>query len=273
MRIEHMIPAGLLENRRVRVLVVGAGGTGSAVVMGLPYLDQAMRAWGHRGGLEVAMMDSDAVSETNCVRQPFSVSDIGLNKATVLINRINLFWGTQWKAYPLHLDKRGSTRASDWHPDILIGCVDTRAARAAIEEALRTSLSRTIYWLDLGNNAASGQYVLGQPLNARNHRKAERLRTVSELYPEIANVWAGEDPLPSCSAVEALNRQEPFINQTLATSALAMLARLFRHGRLKHHGAFFNAATGNMSAIPVDPELWQRTRRRSRRSARNTSKR
>jgi hypothetical protein len=26
MRIEHTIPAGLLENRRVRVLVVGAGG-------------------------------------------------------------------------------------------------------------------------------------------------------------------------------------------------------------------------------------------------------
>src|SRR5260370_10923600 len=37
---------------------------------------------------------------------PFSISDIGLNKATVLINRINLFWGTQWKALPFHLDKR-----------------------------------------------------------------------------------------------------------------------------------------------------------------------
>jgi hypothetical protein len=49
MRIEHMIPARLLENRPVRVLVVGAGGTGSSLLMGLPYLDQAMRAWGHRG--------------------------------------------------------------------------------------------------------------------------------------------------------------------------------------------------------------------------------
>jgi len=42
--------------------------------------------------LEVVMMDGDQVSETNCVRQPFSTSDIGQNKATVLINRINLFW-------------------------------------------------------------------------------------------------------------------------------------------------------------------------------------
>ena len=72
--------------------------TGSAIVMGLPYLDQAMRVWGRSSGLEVVMMNADTVSETNCVRQPFSVSDIGQNKATVLINRINLFWGTQWRA-------------------------------------------------------------------------------------------------------------------------------------------------------------------------------
>jgi PRTRC genetic system protein E len=43
----------------------------------------------------------------------------------------------------------------------------------------------TTYWLDIGNNAASGQYILGQPLNSRNRRAAVRLRTVSELYPEI----------------------------------------------------------------------------------------
>jgi hypothetical protein len=79
-------------------------------------------------------------------------------------------------------------------------------------------MSRTCYWLDLGNNAASGQFILGQPLNARNRRKAQRLRTVSELYPKIADEDVGEDPLPSCSAAEALDRQEPFINQTLAAS-------------------------------------------------------
>ncbi len=42
-------------------------------------------------GLEVTLMDGDTVSETNCVRQPFSWSDVGQNKATILINRINLF--------------------------------------------------------------------------------------------------------------------------------------------------------------------------------------
>ena len=36
----------------------------------------------------------------NCVRQPFSRSEIGLNKGIVLISRINLFWGIRWKAIP-----------------------------------------------------------------------------------------------------------------------------------------------------------------------------
>jgi len=149
--------------------------------------------------------------------------------------------------------------------DLLIGCVDTRAARSIIARALTKARSRTAYWLDLGNNAASGQFVLGQPLNARNRRKAGRLRTVSELYPEIIAAESGEDPLPSCSAVEALDRQEPYINQTLAASALAMLARLFRYGKLMHHGGFFNAESGLMSPLPVDPQLWSKTRRRARR--------
>jgi carbonic anhydrase len=100
--------------------------------------------------------------------------------------------------------------------------------------------------------------VLGQPLNAANRRSAARLRTVAELYPEIVDAEAGEDPLPSCSAAEALERQEPFINQVLATSALAMLARLFRYGTLTHHGAFYNASTGRMSVLGVDPDLWKK---------------
>lgn len=265
MRVEHRLPSALVSRRPLKVLVVGAGGTGSAVVMGLPYLDQAMRVWGS-AGLDVALMDADIVSETNCVRQPFSASDVGQNKATVLINRLNLFWGTRWSAIPQLLHARSFERSQEWTPDLLIGCVDSRAARKAIEQALTRSSSSTCYWLDLGNNAASGQYVLGQPLNGRNRRKADRLRTVSELYPEIASTEVGEDSLPSCSAIEALDRQEPFINQTLASSALAMLAQLFRYGSITHHGAFFNAKTGQMSALTVDPQLWSKTRRRSRKA-------
>lgn len=264
MSIEHTLALRADPRRPVRVLIIGAGGTGSAITMGLPYLDQALRVWGRFAGLDVVLMDADAVSETNCIRQPFSISDIGQNKTTVLINRINMFWGTNWRAEPRNFDERTPERIQDSSIDLLIGCVDSRAARKVIAQSLAKSNNRTAYWLDLGNNAASGQFVLGQPLNGRNRRKADRLRTVSELYPEIIDADAGEDPLPSCSAIDALERQEPFINQTLAMSALSMLARLLRYGKIAHHGGFFNASAGKMTALAVDPELWRKTRRRNR---------
>jgi PRTRC genetic system ThiF family protein len=267
MRVEHLLPSGLLGRRPVRILVVGAGGTGSAIVMGLPYLHQAMRAWGHPYGLEVTLMDGDVVSDTNCVRQPFSWSDVGQNKATVLMSRINLFWGTKWNAQPTSFDETTLRSNHDRNPDLLIACVDTRAARGVIDRSVSKKSSYVTYWLDLGNNASSGQFVLGQPLNGRNRRKAERLRTVAELYPEIADTAAGEDPLPSCSAVEALERQEPFINQTLAASALAMLARLFRYGKLCYHGGFFNAASGHVTGLAVDPQFWRRIRKSKKKTA------
>ena len=261
---EHTLPKPLCRSGQpLRVLIVGAGGNGSAVLLGLPYLHQAMKVWGHAGGLHVMLVDGDQVTETNCVRQPFASADVGLNKATVLINRVNLFRGLRWQAHPEHFHQ-DSLRNNSAGPHLIIGCVDTRAARQAILSAVTRANDSTVYWLDLGNNASSGQYVLGQPLNAANHRSAVRLRTVAELYPEIADTEAGEDPLPSCSAVEALERQEPFIDQVLATSALAMLARLFRYGALTHHGAFYNASTGRMSVLGVDPDVWKSIQKRTR---------
>jgi PRTRC genetic system ThiF family protein len=264
---EHPLPKSLwLRQQPLRVLVVGAGGNGSALLLGLPYLHQAMKVWGYAGGLHVMLADGDLVSETNCVRQPFAAADVGLNKAVVLINRVNLFWGLRWQAHPEHFHK-DSLRTNSSGPHLIIGCVDTRAARQAIRSAVTRATDSTADWLDLGNNASSGQYVLGQPLNAANRRSAARLRTVAELYPEIADAEKGEDPLPSCSAAEALERQEPFINQVLATSALAMLARLFRYRVLTHHGAFYNASTGRMSVLGIDPGVWKRIQKRTRRSS------
>ena len=251
------------------VLVIGAGGSGSAIFLNLPYLHQALRAWG-REGLHVTLADGDLVSETNCVRQPFAAADIGQNKATVLVNRVNLFWRLNWHAFPSHF-RKDSLKDHGSCPQLVISCVDTRAAREIIAEAVARPRCQVAYWLDLGNNAASGQYVLGQPLNYCNRRTRWRLRTVVELYPEIASPEIGEDPLPSCSAVEALERQEPYINQVLATSALAMLARLLRNGSIAHHGGFYNAATGRMSAIPIDPVLWKKTRMRSLRLLKSRS--
>ena len=255
----HHIHPELLKHK-VRVLVVGCGGNGSAMAAGLPYLHQALLAYGHPEGLHVTLLDADVISPTNCVRQPFSRSEVGLYKSVVLANRLNLFWGLDWAGIPEHLD---TNRRLDG-VDIVIGCVDTRKARAAIAKCAE-DWSEVDYWLDLGNNADSGQFVLGEPLNRRNRRRGLRLRTVSELFPEVIQTELDGDDLPSCSAAEALDRQEPFVNPTLANHALALLARLFRYGTISYHGAFVSlSCVGGVQGLRVDPKCWDRLRKKPR---------
>jgi PRTRC genetic system ThiF family protein len=256
----HALTAELLR-REVRVLVVGCGGNGTAVAAGLPYLHQAMLVSGHPGGLRVTLMDGDVISPANCVRQPFSSAEIGLAKAVVMVSRVNLFWGLNWTACPEFLSER--SKIEDF--DVVIGCVDTRAARTMIARHVQGWRSRVGYWLDLGNSADSGQFVLGQPQNGRNRRSPNRLRTAPEIFPELSDELLDATDGPSCSAVEALERQEPFVNQTLAQHALALLTRLFRYGRIDHHGAFVNIAQNRVQPLAISPEEWKKMRRRGSR--------
>ena len=242
--MKHSPDPQLLE-RPIRILVAGCGGNGSAIVSGLPYLHQALLAFGHPGGLSVTLIDPDTVSETNCVRQPFCRSEIGFPKAIVLAHRTNMFWGLNWQG--MHSTIQQLKRGSE--VDFVIGCVDTRKARRAIHNWV--SRSRVLYWLDLGNNQSSGQFVLGQPNNSANRKKKHRLPTVAELYPEILKPDKKDADLPSCSASEALVRQEPFINQNLAYQALGLLTQLLRHGSLCYQGGFFNLASGQLLPLSL----------------------
>ncbi len=255
----HTLDAELLR-RMVRVLVIGCGGSGSSIASGLPYLHQAMLIAGHPGGLHVTIADGDIISATNCARQPFASSEIGLAKTVVIVSRLNLFWGLNWTALPAHLTSQ--TDISNF--DIVIGCVDTRAARQLIHARVQGWRNRVAYWLDLGNSEHAGQFVLGQPLNARHRRSAERLRTAAELFPEIVDQSRDADGAPSCSALEALERQEPFVNQVLAFHALGLLTHLFRYGRIDHHGAFVNVRQNRVHPLMIDPTLWRKLRRRGR---------
>jgi len=214
--------------------------------------------YGHPQGLHVTLLDPDVISPTNCVRQPFSQSEIGLYKSVVLANQLNLFWGLDWEGIPERPDPK---RRLDG-VDIVIGCMDTRKGRAAIVKCAE-DWSEVDYWLDLGNNADSGQFVLGEPLNRRNRRHKLRLRTVSEVFPEVLEEELDDDGLPGCSAVEALDRQEPFVNSTLANHALALLARLFRYGTISYHGAFVGLGSiSRLQPLPVDPKIWRRLSRK-----------
>jgi hypothetical protein len=86
---------------------------------------------------------------------------------------------------------------------------------------------------------------------------------VSAPFPEFVYSDVGYG-LSSCSAAEALDRQEPFVNPTLANHTLALLTRLFRYGSISYHGAFLGLSSiAGVQALRIDPKYWQRLRKKA----------
>ena len=248
MKITHEIRPELLR-RKVHVVVVGAGGTGSALLPRLMQLHHAMLALGHPGGLHVMVFDDDTVSDANIGRQGFFPSDVGQHKATVIINRLNMAWGTRWQGIPQRINKSDRVSA-----DIIIGCVDTRKARAAI---IGSMTGETSYYLDCGNSENQGQVVLGQLGNAIAMKKWNRLPTVADLFPEAVNPELDKkDDAPSCSVAEALRKQSLVVNMSMATAAFNLLWTLFREGKLNYSGQFINLQSGMSMPIKMDTDVW-----------------
>lgn len=245
----HKLRSKLLSNE-VDVVVVGAGGTGSLVIEGLVKQHMAMLALGHPHGLHVTILDDDFVSEANVGRQGFYPCDVGLPKAVVLANRVNMSYGLDWKAKVARLDE--STRGIK--ADIVIGCVDNRKARKAILENFDGS-----YWLDIGNRLDNGQVILGEiPTSWEKHR-ADRLPHAADLFPEMIDESAdAEDDLPSCSLAEALQKQSLLVNRGVALYALNLIWELFRFGEIETHGVFVNMKASRTSPLMIDPEVWKR---------------
>lgn len=240
----------------IRVHVIGCGGTGSIVVPGLVKIHRTMLALGHPGGLDVTVWDSDAVSESNTVRQNFFESDIGANKADIMVTRLNVAHsaiGLDWSARNERFTDAQYSRTGG--ADLFIGCVDTKASRREILAAIQGE-RRSCYWLDCGNKEDFGQVIAGE-WRGGGHKQLEqpRLPLVTELLPEII---AGdeEDDTPSCSAVQSIMRQGVITNQMCATWALAWLSEALRFGQIGWNGVFFNLAQGRVTSIPVDPGKW-----------------
>lgn len=242
----HFLPAAF-ESRAISVLLVGCGGNGAQMLMGLASLDVALREISSRS-LQVTVVDDDIVTVANLGRQPFYRCDIGNSKARTLVERINIAHGLNWTA----VHGRAPDAASVDGRDMVITCVDSAAARRAIGAAIADAESyrRPRYWLDLGNRATDGQFIIGCPAGTAADRAA-RLQTVLEAFPELADESLVEDDAPSCSVQEALERQSLFINRVIASHALALLFELLGRGSIRHAGGFLNIATGQCMPIAL----------------------
>lgn len=253
--MEHLIDPVLLD-RRVSIHLVGVGGNGAQMAACLARLDIAMKALGHPHGLHVSAFDADRVSEANVGRQVYSPADIGRHKALVTIHRLNQFYGLDWIAHATRYEAFQPDRYSQPSADILVSCVDSRAARRVLHEAVFDRSGRYGYWLDLGNTGASAQVVLGQG-RAQGDGKL-RLPCVTELFPELLDATVPDDNRPSCSVRVSLASQGLFINDVAVRFAVQLLYELFSKGRIGQHGVVVNLDSKRTGPIDIDPRTWAR---------------
>lgn len=256
----HFLAQYLLNpSHPVTINLIGAGGTGSQVITCLARLDITLRELGHPG-LFVTVFDPDIVTEANLGRQLFSPSDLGINKASCLVTRINRFFGNNWRAitqtYPPDSDK---VSPQDF-ANITITCTDNKDSRLKLWDILKKcrcnnyqDYEKPLYWLDFGNSQSYGQVLLGTVPKKINQPQVKQFKTVSSLkviteYTDYAAI-NDDDSGPSCSLMEALEKQDLYINSLLAHLGCHILWKLFREGRIDYQGLFLNLKTMKVNPI------------------------
>jgi PRTRC genetic system ThiF family protein len=247
----------------IMVNLIGAGGTGSQFLTALSRMNHALIELGHPG-LMVRVFDDDMVEPANLGRQLFPTADLGMYKSVALVNRINLFFGTNWKAITERYDKE----TIQAHPELrmaefTVSCVDTVSARFEIAELLMGidqkmaySRNRPLYWMDFGNSKDTGQVVLStltaiQQPESKKFRVVETLPLVTAEFKELLESSESADNTPSCSLAEALTKQDLFINSALANLGASLLWQLFREGMLFNRGFFLNLKEFKTQALKV----------------------
>lgn len=239
---------------RITVDLIGAGGTGSQMLQSLARIDYALYKLGHPG-LYVRVFDEDVVTDANIGRQLFSSKDCRLNKAEVLVTRVNRFYGIDWDSIPAMYPRKNENDVAN----VTISCVDSVKAREFIGKHLRSvkvergeDMKKPIYWIDFGNQQDRGQVVLGTISDVKQPSKEKdsvcKLLCVDEMF-DLSKV-NDDDSGPSCSLAEALRKQDLFINSTLCQLGSALIWKLFT-GVIDSQGLYLNLATMKVNPIAV----------------------
>lgn len=251
----------------ISVNVIGAGATGSFLVSGLSRLHRVLQASGHPG-FQVRLIDGDTISSANVARQLYFDAEIGLDKAPALISRINRAMGLNWKGIPCRYEKAtaGELRKMEVAAaTITISCVDTISARFEIGEMLshfhneyRWHRDQPLYWMDLGNAETTGQVIfstigdIAQPRSSL-YKPVPRLPTVIKEFGKVLDAQrATERNTPSCSLVEALEKQDLFINPAVAADGCQLLRDLIHRAMTDIRGVFINLKRFKHTLIKVD---------------------
>lgn len=257
MKIHIAPPYFLSPTHPITVNLIGCGGTGTQVLSALGRIDHCLKAL-NKPGLYITVYDPDIVTPANIGRQLFCKADLGLNKAFVMVSRMNAFWGTAWDAIAEKFNEENARSCN-----ITISCVDNLKSRKEIAKILKQQskynqtaypYKTAYYWMDFGNGRETGQVILGTVQKIKHPKSKEwdiidSLPTFIERY-DVKKIDE-KDSGPSCSVAEALNSQDLFINSSLAQDGCDLLWQFLKNGSTDKAGLYKNLALMNTNAIPL----------------------
>ena len=181
-------------DHRVAVHVIGAGGTGSALLDSVASLDATLRRLGHPG-FALTIHDGDSVSASNIGRARYTPNDVGYNKAILSAHRFNAFHELDWTASPANAEPGDLEDA-----DLVITCVDKARFRTALAAHYRRRPTPAL-WLDMGNGEIEPGRHGGLDLEQRQPAERHPLRQPGAgRRQRQQHLRAGGDALVLCTA-------------------------------------------------------------------------
>lgn len=254
------------EHSRLRIILVGAGGTGSFAALVIARFMYELKQSGKE--VELLIVDPDVVESGNIPRSNFCAAEIGSHKAQSLAKRITLAWGLECGYSNERFDPEEHLKqsASDYRSlTVIVGCVDNHLARRDIHLAVekhqgyRSDDAAHIWWVDGGNGKFSGQVLIGS--NAKLTKAAKlfvgssicrSLPAPSLVHPELLNDQDKErtsTTSTSCPERIRLGEQSLNVNQRVAVEIGEMLSAMFLTCNLKRFATYFDLETGTSRSL------------------------
>lgn len=255
------------EHTKLRIIQVGAGGTGSFAALAIARLMYELKESGKEA--ELLIVDPDRVESGNIPRSNFCSAEIGSFKAQSLAKRITLAWGLECNYINELFDADAHLKQSsgDYRAlTVIVGCVDNHQARREIHRAVeqlqgyQSNNAPNIWWIDAGNGKSSGQVLIGSTtkrLKPENHfvgssicrsLPAPSLLHPDLLEPEKKSRLAELERL-SCPDRVRLGEQSLNINQRVAVEIAEVLAEMFLTRSLKRFATYFDLETGTSRSL------------------------
>lgn len=233
-------------NKPVKIVMLGAGGTGGHIA---PHLYRLLHAL--ERPVEVIIADGDIVEEKNLVRQNFISCDLGRNKAQVLAERYASAFGMEIQYIPDFVETEEKLTAllkprfsccTFETLTILIGAVDNNKSRQLCHKVFNKS--DNLIYIDSGNGEFTGQVVCGIRRKGKTYYKP-----IGEVYPDILE---DTDKFPtelSCAEASVSAPQSIAANIMAATAVVSYIYNILALGNIEVKKVTFSTKSVNLKPI------------------------